>query len=703
MLTLAPKYARQTRSFRRAVGHLAPVVLTLMAMASGGGPTSRADVFGLVVDGGVNWTFTGSGSTREKPTASFTLPTQAADVKDLLDEFQRLVQHEAWEKAFKSLEAIVAKTSTGFIDRNDGVLVPSRLLVRSLLASLPAPGKTAYRVFFDPQATGLLEKAVGNNEASNLAAIVNNHLISSVGDRAADRLGDLYFEQGELDQAVGSWRAIVDYCPDSKLSKPQILIKLATALARSNRWTEFDEVERTVRERFAGETIQVGGRHLTAADEISRLAAMRQDAQPASVARRADDFKLPDSSDPLWQFRYHSKPEPGNMANPFQLIDVYGRTRANDFPIPTAIDDKRVYLNLFGIEMAFDLETGKLVWRTGRLHQLQLQQGRQGVTPERYRIVVMGDRTWSVTRDPQQINNNPPVFALVGREAATGKEVWSSRRALSGWSIVGAPYFKDDQVFIGAGKNNQGRELAILVLNANDGKLLKTVTVGTHTVDQNQVYNERTAEPSFFVHRDRLYVDTHAGALVSLQPTSGTIDWGILYDSPPSQTGYNYYEYQPPQSSLGESIYAAGLLFSKGMRSARLLGVQPDGPTLAWNRPVSKSAIVIGADEDHIYLGGEELTAYSLKTQELVWATQLPRTAAWSAPVMTKNRLYQFTSRGVCEIDKQSGRLVSIFRGVDLDSFGGALLITPKALVTVSNLAITAYPRDAAPPDTPAR
>ena len=61
-------------------------------------------------------------------------------------------------------------------------------------------------------------------------------------------------------------------------------------------------------------------------------------------------------------------------------------------------------------------------------------------------------------------------------------------------------------------------------------------------------------------------------------------------------------------------------------------------------------------------------------------------------PRLTKNRLYQFTLRGVCEVDKTTGELLRIFRGVDLDSFGGLLFVTPRALVTVSNLAITAYP-----------
>jgi outer membrane protein assembly factor BamB len=895
---------------------------------------ARAQVAGVVFTNNSASTVKG-----DKPVASFTLPAQTNDVKDAIDEFQRFVQHEAWEKAFKSLETITSKASTGFVERGDGVLVPSRLLVRSLLAGMPPGGKSAYRVFYDAQATALWDKATGAAELENLNSIVNNHLASSVGASAADRLGDLYFERGELEQAVMAWHSVLDYCPDSKLSKAQLLVKIATALARQGRSSELGDLVRTLEPRFAGETVEVGGRRVTAGEHIARLAASAKSEKAPSVASMPDDITLPTSEDPSWQFRFQSKVDPANPTQPFALMDVYGRQRANDFPIPTATDGQRLYANVFGVEMAFDLATGKMLWRTGRLHQLNFQQNRQGGSPDRYSITVAGDRVWSVTRDPQQLNQQPPVFSLVAREAATGKEIFNSRKAMSSWNIHGTPHLVDrngtsvttdadsapaptsagvaangtpvidfsqgfstanDQlslngvsavvdsrlrltnggskqaasvfvtkpvsvagfktqfdcqftkafadgmvfvlqgeaatslgkfgdgigfegvsksvgvkfdlygkdanttglcldgarpmpdsaislkgskidlksghvfkvamaydgtdlevkitdaetqasdtqrypvdipncvngptafvgftassgnltavqevlnwsytpiaplkksvpqatgglVYVGASRTNKGTELSLLVLEAASGKLLKNVTLGTHVVDPNQMYYDRAPEPTLLLLGGRLYVDTHAGALVSIEPQSGTIDWGIVYDSPPPQTGYYYYEYQPPQLSISGPISSAGLLFAKGMRSHRMLGVQADGPAMAWTRPVDRSAVLASVDEDCIYLGGEELLAYDRKTQELLWSTRLPRSAAWSIPVATKTRLYQFTSRGIYEVNKKTGLVENVFRGIDLDAFGGSLLVTPTALVTVSNLAITAYSRN---------
>ena len=381
-------------------------------------------------------------STQEKPVSSFTLPTQASGVQDAIADFNRFVEHEAWEKAFKSLETITSKTSAGFIDRKDNVWIPGRMVVQSLSANLPPAGKSAYRVFYDAQATALWDKASGAAELESLSSIVDNHLASSVGAAAADRLGDLYFERGDLEQAVVAWRNVLDFCPDSTLSKAQLHCKIATALARADRWIEFGEVKRTIEERFAADNIQVAGRPWAAGQYVARLAAGAKAEPGAAIAPLPPDFELPATDEPLWQFRFQSKADPANPSQPFALQDDYGRTRANDFPIPAATDGRRMYTNVFGVEMAFDLSTGKMIWRTGRLHQLNFQN-QQGVRPERYGIAVIGDRVWSVTRDPQQLNRSPPTFSLVARENATAKETFNSRRSLSSWNIMSLPIVVD--------------------------------------------------------------------------------------------------------------------------------------------------------------------------------------------------------------------------------------------------------------------
>ena len=199
---------------------------------------------------------------------------------------------------------------------------------------------------------------------------------------------------------------------------------------------------------------------------------------------------------------------------------------------------------------------------------------------------------------------------------------------------------------------------------------------------------------TFLVHNDRLYVDTHAVRPGVGAAADGQFGLGHSVRFAAADAGLQLQLRSAAAGGQRADPLGRAAVF-QGHAVAAAVGVCTDGPALEWKRPVSKTAVIVAADDQRIYLGGEELTAYSLKTQELLWATQLPRTAAWSLPLVTKTRLYQFTSRGICAIDKQSGEVVQIFRGADLDSLGGSLFVTPQALVTVSNLGITAYPRDA--------
>ena len=100
---------------------------------------------------------------------------------------------------------------------------------------------------------------------------------------------------------------------------------------------------------------------------------------------------------------------------------------------------------------------------------------------------------------------------------------------------------------------------------------------------------------------------------------------------------------------------------------------------------------------ERFYLGGEDISAFDLATRKILWSVKVNLGTSYARPLLTQGRIYHFSSRGIYEIDKADGKVVHLFRGADLQSLGGGLVITPKALLTISNLAITAYPLGAAP------
>jgi outer membrane protein assembly factor BamB len=637
------------------------------------------------------------------PKRPFNLPAQKTEISEALTEFHRLSGRAAWERAFKELEKVQQAPPSALAPRDDGLWMPTHRLVRHALAELPPGGKQAYRLFHDADAKALVDAAQGKAEIEKLSKVFNDYFITSSGDTTADRLGDLYFEQGEMDKAAECWQAIIDYRPETNIPRVRLLVKTAIALARAGRWQEFAAARREVQDRYSAETVVLGGAEMPAAQHLDEIAAAHDKQAASSKAPSASagaeaDLILPKDNAPAWQFRFFNVQQA-------QMLSQAGQNWGwgTQFPvremIPACVaDGQRVYLNMLGYLLAVDLKTGKLVWRTAKFHELpQKLQQNQYHFPEQYALAIDGETLWAVTRDVGQIGQHGQNFRLARYEAATGKAGWNSQNVseLQNWNMTGAPLPAGDRVYVAAGKQGQGSELHLLAVSAADGKLLWSTHLGTHQVDQSQMFYRRTAQPSLALHAGRILVDTHSGALVSVDLRNGAIDWGLIYDSQMPDT--NYWYNQPHQLTTVAAPQVVGnTLFVKGMRSPRLYAIDLTGPKVLWKRPVSESAMLIGIDAENVYLGGEEVLAIELKSQRLRWATRLPIATGWIKPLLSDHYVYQFTQRGVFELDKQNGDTVRLFRGADLDSLGGELLLEPEKWLTVSNLAVTAYARQGA-------
>lgn len=665
-----------------------------LAGASGGAAQAQVAMLAPTVAGGAN---------PNDPKRPFNLPAQKPEISEALTEFRRLSGRAAWERAFKELEKVQQAPPSALAPRDDGLWMPTQRLLRQALAELPPAGKQAYRLFHDADAKALVDAAQGKDEVEKLSKVFNDFFITSAGDVAADRLGDIYFEQGEMDKAAECWQAVVDFRPETKIPRVRLLTKTAIALARAGRWQEFAALQRQVQDRHAGETVVFGGQELPATQRLDAIAAQQsrvaaEATAPAAASDVESDLALPDNNAPLWQFRFFGASQAQQLAQAGQNWGWQARFPVREMVPAAAADGQRVYLNMMGYVLAVDLKTGKLLWRTGKFHQLpQKVQQNQYHFPEQYSLALGGETLWAVTRDVGQIGQHGQLFRLARYEAATGKPGWNSQSVapLQNWNMTGTPLPAGDRVYITAGKQGQGAELHLLAVAAADGKLLWSTHLGTHQADQSQMFYRRTSQPSMVLHAGRVLVDTHAGALVAVDVRGGAIDWGLIYESQMLDTN-NWYN-QPHQLTTVAAPQAVGnMLYLKGMRSSRLYAIDLSGPKLLWKRPVSDSAMLIGVDQNNLYLGGEEVMAIDLESQRLLWATRLPIATGWIQPQLSSHYVYQFTPRGVFALDKKSGDTAKLFRGADLDSLGGKLITGTDNWLTVSNLAITAYPRQPA-------
>ena len=133
-----------------------------------------------------------------------------------------------------------------------------------------------------------------------------------------------------------------------------------------------------------------------------------------------------------------------------------------------------------------------------------------------------------------------------------------------------------------------------------------------------------------------------------------------------------------PTSSVPLSSGEAFLL--KGLQSTRLNALDPNRMKVLWERPISKGSRLLAADDRTVYLGGAELSAIDIESRKLLWATRVPGGCANAQVLVRKEAIWQSTPRGIIELDPKSGEVRRFFRGKDLGSVGGDLILSDQLL-----------------------
>jgi hypothetical protein len=251
----------------------------------------------------------------------------------------------------------------------------------------------------------------------------------------------------------------------------------------------------------------------------------------------------------------------------------------------------------------------------------------------------------------------------------------------------------------------------VLAIQPHDGKVLWKVEVGTLRQDNRFNYwwgnREPEAQPRLIYRAGAIYVETHLGVFARLDAESGMPDWGYAYQTDAIQGQSRFFWGYPQMSDpapAGSTPLETGEAFLlKGMQSTRLYALDPNRMKVLWERPISKNSRLLGATDRTVYLGGAEISALDLESRNLLWATRVPGGSMNAQVLLRSEGIWQSTPRGIVELDPKSGEVRRIFRGSDLGSVGGDLILSGPFLLAVSNRRITAYPRRASASEVPAR
>ncbi len=652
--------------------------------------------------------------SNDTPTRPLQMPAASSEAKEAFDDFERFKRRGAWERATKALYTIPEAQAARFVDGPDGFIIPVSRKRRAVLAGLSPEGLAAYRLFYDTDAKKMFDQAEGPTEQATLEKLYSSYFLTSVGDNATDRLGDLYFEQGQFDRAADCWLAIFRERTDSELPPALTASKAALALAKAGRKTESQQIRDEVAARFADEVVTLAGRKVKAVDFLRELlgpVAASTSVDHSSIASEGPPPALAEMVSSAWQFRFGASVTAG--MTPLEYSQWDDNSLSRTVP-PVAIEGSTLYGNYLDHVFALDVTTGKLLWRSSPFHNAEvsaMSDQARTLDPSRYAIVAAPGYVWSLGKNLKTLGMGETA-KIICRRAENGEVVWKSSDLAdyAGMDLVGQPILARDKLLI-AGKtamNNNGEDnLArqyVLAIRPHDGKLLWKTEVGMFREAQQYYYymvRDNAPQPRLMFRSGFVYIDTHIGVLARLELESGALDWGYAYPTEPIQGQSRFFFWGmmqnqgptpigPPPIAIGEALVI------KGAKSDRICAIDPDRMKLLWDRPIAKASRLLGLDDQTVFLGGPDLGAVDRKTRSLLWSLPMPGGSDEGSVLVRPDGLWQLTSRGIFEVEPRTGKVRRIFRGEDVGSSAGDLILTDRWLLAISNRTISAYPRGGA-------
>jgi outer membrane protein assembly factor BamB len=621
-----------------------------------------------------------------------------------LDDFDRYAGKKSWELAFRSLNSIDEANNRGMVPAEDGFLVPIRARAQQSLLKLPQEGREAYRLFNDANAKQLwdhvqnVKAGIPADEMTALRKLVDHYFLTSVGDLAADRLGDALFEQGEFAAAEGMWRLAFEKYPDPHLPPAKLQVKRCLALARLGRRDALASLATQVAEQFPDQRITLGGREVVAAEFAKSLMSSESLGEPAQVAA-AEAILLPTSDEPVWQIRI------GGLNTRGQIDPNTGMPMTNVHATPNcAAEGNRFYANWLGTVYAADLETGKMLWRTGKFTenaQTAINLLQQGMSTDCFCLTAAGGKLL-VLRPPtknllgEMLGGDPVqdgMLTLECLDASTGKTVWRAPRL--GMTIISAPYVLDGAVYYLAISNNSTMNLVATEIET--GRQLWTVQLGTPQNANNNPYGRggfSFGGPKLLSGGGMLFVATNNGALLAVSIAGRQLEWALQHDTKPQMGNQRFWfngMMVTPTENPGTLLDNDGVFYVKDASSHLMYVVDPAGPSVKWKRPISADESVVTISDGVAYLVGSEISALDLKSRKLLWSTKLPQGRQSAQSLVCLDHIYVPTARGIFDIDPANGDIRRIFRGADRDSGAARLILAGDKLISISDTAVTAY------------
>ncbi|MCL2647485.1 MAG: PQQ-binding-like beta-propeller repeat protein [Phycisphaerales bacterium] len=645
----------------------------------------------------------------------FALPKEDSKAIGRLEDFDRYVGKKAWDLAFRTMNSFSDTEGQGMVPAADGFMVPLRRRIAQSLKALPAEGREAYRLFYDAEARQLweklqTEKMTTTAELQALQKIVTQYFLTSVGDMATDRLGDIYFEQGDFRNAARAWQQVLQDYPDTHLSMAKLAAKRCLALWRQGSREELAAAIAYVKQRYAGQMVTFGGKEMEAGAFVDGL-QLKPEAEAVAESQPAKGeglkaLKFSAEQKPLWQVRAVLPESLEQMDQKLRNMGWSSRNYQFKGLVPAAAaDEKRVYVNWLGVVYTVDIETGKMLWRTAKFTDISANPEnffRYGIDLQRFGLAVMGEKVFAIAGDPRNGGDGP--YQVQCFNAETGKLLWKGD---SLWTI---PYVMNGGGGTGYSLGSQRDETMYLkALNMETGKEEWKVALGKPQGSSSyRGYRDMgsSGTPALMGAEGMIYVATNNGALVAVSTAQRRVEWALKHETKTIVPYNRWGGWDEMGSGASDQpvtlLMDEGILYVKDSGGSMLYAVDLSGPKLRWKRTIDGDSQLLSVNAQQAYIlgqgttGGTYFAMLDLKNRDAIaWSEYLGTERTSLTPLMMKDHVYFLTATGIVDIDPtlppRTVHLRSTTRWGDREVSGGRLLLTGNKLISVTDLAVSAY------------
>ena len=594
-----------------------------------------------------------------------------------------LIEKGEWVKAIQTIESLGVQQT--LVRDRDGMLRPLSRLKAELLWTMPEEGQRAFRKLNNVAAQNKLEHADTfeslTERAKAYTKLVSDYPLCDAAPRAAERLGDIRFEQGRFEQAAEMYRFAAERNTLAS-DDPMLMARRLIALARANRWQAFDDLATYANFRHPGTPVSIGGEEQRLPSLIEKLAESRRDIPATQTNASAGPLTVPSLNDRQFKRELIGKRVQTNLEAWASRYSISLAVKQLMKPIVTA-DDQRLFTLTLGSVARLNPETGTELWRIGDpdAHASQIQNRignlRNGYHPS---LTLAGDTL--IACIPSE--NSPELSDIhaLSSEDGTTKWRWPINQSTQSHRAIGKPIVVGQTVY-SVTKSLQDNQLQLIALAVDTGKQVGSLALGTAVINANA--GSIDFAPRLAMGQNLLIVQTNNGAIIAIDPDNLSVAWA--HEQQIRQP--NYSELSLAKRHPGNVIARGGMVVAKDSRTHRVIAYQEQDARPLWSFEIDGDSTVAYMDDRHVYLLGEQLIALDKRTGEKVWwSPHIGKTMG--QPVFTADACLIAGNRRLCRIDLATGRLTqrqdTFNQAADLTRLGNMIIFTGEDNISAYNM-----------------